>query len=614
LQTIPAAAIGSGITTGSATTVRSSSRSALQTGESDLEIEAEHPHGEDEHRLELSTNEIDAGWTTITFDNETDDTHFVYLSKVPQAAIDGANEEGVDLLDYYVEHVTRPFQWFMDDVDPSRNPNEDDLSDKYSNPEEETIFPPWFQDVQPSGGVGLTSPDTTATTTLNLESGEYIAECYVKDRNGTSHSYLGMVDRLTVTGERTGEEPESTLDVSLSADGIELDGGIQAGQQTIRVTFEDQQTYDNLLGHDVHLIRLDEHTSVDDVTGWMNYLDPAQLVSDGTEPGTFLGGVQEIVTPALLGENGENGDGGDTGGQDDGEDGNGGDDGESDGEGNGEQDDGNGNTEQDDGTETVRAYFNVELNPGAYALVAEVPTPAESGMLETFSVTFEDGAVIDRNFGFPTMDATTLPSDLEPDHEVQMAAAPPSDGQPPFLFFEPAGIHVQSGDIVQFTAVSPDHTVTAFHPDIGHSRQIPEAAAPFSSPVLGQGGAWLYRFEEEGVYDVYCGPHFVLGMAMRIVVGDLAEEDIPEYAQTDESQAFREQFNQQLNQMSEQNENCEWPFVLPYEVLEADALATMNIQDAGTVPFSAVAENLGYEFQPPGGDNGEDNGEDDGGM
>lgn len=42
----------------------------------------------------------------------------------------------------------------------------------------------------------------------------------------------------------------------------------------------------------------------------------------------------------------------------------------------------------------------------------------------------------------------------------------------------------------------------------------------FSSTVNGHHGFWLYRFEAEGVYDLFCAPHEWGGMGMRIVVGD----------------------------------------------------------------------------------------------
>lgn len=581
IKTIPATAVGGSLVAGSATASRTDAPGSGGSMDADLVVEAEHDHATDEHRFELSATETTAGWTTIRFDNETEETHFVYLTRVPQAAIDAAEGADAELLDFWIEHVTDPFQWFMDDIDPAKNPQSEDLSDRYSDPEAGDLFPPWFADVQPAGGVGLTAGHTTAASTLNLGPGEYVVECYVKDATGEFHSYNGMIELLTVAEERAGEAPEAAVELSLSTaesgEGgtpqatIEGADALRAGEQTIAVTFEDQQLYESGIGHDLHLLRLDEHTSVEEVNAWMDWTNPDGLVSDGTEPGTFLGGVQDVVTPALL--------------------------------------------EGGDGDSSVTAYVHANLNPGAYVLVAEVPDPAGKGLLETVSVDFgDDGdASIDPNFGYPTLDATTLPSDVDPAHEVQMLAAPPTETSPPFLYYEPTGLSVAAGDVVQFTAVTPDHTVSAMHPDIGPSRRIPEGAPPFSSPILGPGGAWLYRFEEPGVYDVYCGPHFILGMVMRIVVGDLAEDALPDYATSTEGLPTRAQFEGGLNEFSDQNEDCEWPFVLPAEVLGADSLDAMRVQDAGEVPFSAVAAELGYEFQPPSGGGDGGNGDDGGG-
>jgi plastocyanin len=223
-----------------------------------------------------------------------------------------------------------------------------------------------------------------------------------------------------------------------------------------------------------------------------------------------------------------------------------------------------------------------------------------------------DADDIDPVFGYPTTDAEDLPDGLDPDHEVELLVAPPSGpGQPPFLYFDPAGLHLETDDVVQFTAVSPDHTVTAYHEGIGFDEsRTPDDAEPFSSPVIGPGAAWLYRFEHEGVYDVYCGPHQILGMVMRLVVGDIDEEDLPEYADSVEGVPSAEQLEAGLNELSEANEDCEWPYVMPAEVLGSDALNPTCIQEAGEVPFSDVAEDLGYDFQAPEGPP-EPHGEDD---
>lgn len=293
-------------------------------------IVTRHDHDEDEHRFELSTREVASGWTTFELDNRTEHTHFAYLAKLPEAAIDAAGER--DLLAFYVEQVTEPFQGFMDLL-------------LGRDPRHPIVFPEWFADVLPSGGPGLTSGGGTAATTVNLDPGEYIVECYVKNDEGEFHSYLGMIDHLTVTEERsTASEPEPTLGLSVSTDGFDAGTDVRPGRHTVAVTFDDQTVYENLVGHDVHLVRFDGGTTADDVNGWMDWMDPGGLASDGTEPGTFLGGVETITTPDLLA-----------------------------------------------GTASETAYTHLTLNPGDYAWVAEVPDPASKGLLTEFSVPADRG-------------------------------------------------------------------------------------------------------------------------------------------------------------------------------------------------------------------------------
>lgn len=216
----------------------------------------------------------------------------------------------------------------------------------------------------------------------------------------------------------------------------------------------------------------------------------------------------------------------------------------------------------------------------------------------------DDEAEIDPHYGFSTPDAEDVPSDLEADHEVELHTDLPEDmenpDRPPLFHFEPSGLHVDSGDVVQFTLLSPDHTITAYHPAMGFQQRVPDGVAPFSSPVLNVGGAWLYRFEEEGVYDLYCGPHHILGMNMRIVVGDIEEEDLPDYADTFEGSQdppllapfSREFLEHELNASNEGNEDCEWTFLTPQEVLGADALDPMHLQEEESVSFDEVLEDV----------------------
>lgn len=209
-------------------------------------------------------------------------------------------------------------------------------------------------------------------------------------------------------------------------------------------------------------------------------------------------------------------------------------------------------------------------------------------------------------YGYATPDARNVPKKLKPDHEVELHIADPTPGEHPLLFhFEPTGLHIACGDIVQFTFTTPDHTITAYHPGHGFQRRVPADVPPFSSPVVNAGGAWLYEFETEGLYDLYCGPHHILGMTMRIVVGDLESEDVPDYEDTFEGTEgsedsppllapFSKEFlEHELHAFSDQNEDCEWVWLTPQEVLDADALDPENIQgDDGRVAFDEVLADI----------------------
>jgi hypothetical protein len=287
-------------------------------------------HDGPDYVFDLSDDVIPAGWTTFELDNHSSSTHFMFLARVPEGAIAGAEEDDVELLDYWITHITRPFQFFMDTMIDDKEPDLADLPTKYAD----DFFPPWFDDAVPMGGPGFTQGHLSSRTTVNLESGYYIVECYVKNADGDFHSYDGMIALLEVTDEQSGaNEPRATLHVNLSTGQIDVDENIRPGLHTVAVHFDDQSTYDHLLGHDVHLIKLDDDWDAESTAEWMNWMNPDGLVSaDGMRgPSTFVGGAQTMAA---------------------------------------------GNT----------AYFTVRLEPGEYAWVSEVPSI--EGMWKTFTVPF----------------------------------------------------------------------------------------------------------------------------------------------------------------------------------------------------------------------------------
>jgi hypothetical protein len=193
-------------------------------------------------------------------------------------------------------------------------------------------LPPWFSEIKFLGGSGLIAPGKTAETSFHIDTGLYVIECYVKMKDGTFHSALGMVAQIVVTSDKQESDiPTATANISISSTaGIESEN-FQAGKNIIAVHFKDQVAHENFLGHDVHLAKLNSPNAVKELESWMNWVNPEGFISPTPESFTFLGGTQEM--PA-------------------------------------------GST----------AYFTVNLEPGDYALIAEVPDASKKKMLKTFSI------------------------------------------------------------------------------------------------------------------------------------------------------------------------------------------------------------------------------------
>ncbi|MEJ2594431.1 MAG: hypothetical protein P8100_04750 [bacterium] len=278
--------------------------------------------GQRDHAVEIITETMDfqmpdtiqSGWQTFRYVNKSYETHFFLLDKYPEGKTieDGEKE------------ILPPFQEGMDLINAGK-------------PEAAGAafgqVPEWFSKVVFSGGSGLISPGDTAMTTLKLEPGYYVVECYVKMQNGIFHSVMGMVKKLIVTADSTGQSPPKAdvkIEIS-STEGITVDGKVSKGRQTFAVHFKDQIVHENFVGHDVNLVKLDEHADLAVLEKWMNWLDPEGLITPSPEGFTFLGGVNDMP-------------------------------------------------------EGSTGYFSAHLNPGRYALISEVPNTSDKNMLKTFEV------------------------------------------------------------------------------------------------------------------------------------------------------------------------------------------------------------------------------------
>ncbi len=263
----------------------------------------------------IAPDTVPPGWTTFRFVNTSPMAHFAVVQRLPegrglasqQEEIAPVFQEGYDLLA---------------------------AGDAEAAMATFGTLPSWFGEVVFMGGPGMTSPGRTSEATVRLEPGTYLLECYVKT-DGRFHSFnpegVGMVHEFVVAGPVT-DAPEPTADVRItisSETGITVDGQVTPGRTTVAVDFADQTVHENFVGHDVHVVRLDDEVSTEQVETWMDWSRPGGLETPAPAP--FLGGTNEM--PA-----------GSTG------------------------------------------YFTIDFEAGPHAWVAEVPGAASKGMLVRFDV------------------------------------------------------------------------------------------------------------------------------------------------------------------------------------------------------------------------------------
>jgi hypothetical protein len=251
---------------------------------------------------------LPSGWSTFRMKNTGIMEHFFFMTKLPDTIT----------FDDYVNEVGAAFGKTWN----AYKDGEVDKAGAYgilgAN------LPTWYASAKSMGGIGMISGGETGITTMKLTPGNYVMECYVKALNGQFHSELGMINPIRVSNVATQmTPPEANVELMLTNESIEIKGNIVAGKNIIAVHFNEHQEVG--LGNDIHLIKVDENTNMDNVTFWMDWLNIGGLTSPG--PAVFVGGAQEMPVG-------------------------------------------------------YTAYFNSNLEPGDYAFVAETPF----GRFEKFTV------------------------------------------------------------------------------------------------------------------------------------------------------------------------------------------------------------------------------------
>jgi hypothetical protein len=259
-------------------------------------------------------DEIPSGWNIFRYTNKSTQVHFFLIDKYP---------EGKTIED--AEKIVAPI--FQDGMDLINQGKTEEGFAAFGK------LPEWFGEVVFMGGSGLVSPGQTCETTLKLDPGYYILECYVKMANGQFHSNMGMVKELIVTEKISDISPPSAnLKINISStEGMVYSDYPAKGVNTFSVFYKDQIVHENFVGHDVNLVKLEDNANINALENWVNWVDPKGLITPSPEGIIFMGGVNDMP-------------GGSTG------------------------------------------YFTATLDPGNYALISEVPDASGKNLLKQFTI------------------------------------------------------------------------------------------------------------------------------------------------------------------------------------------------------------------------------------
>lgn len=218
---------------------------------------------------------IPSGWTTVRLRNAGEETHMVFVARLP---------EGLTFERYEME-AQGPFSEIWTEVREGRA----DAGQAMGMLVE--VLPEWFPALQFVGGPGLLAPGLTADATIHLEPGNYAIECYVKTEDGRVHYMEGMARPLTVSAEESdAKAPQPDARIVLSNSGLAVEGELAAGRRVIEVHVAENPEVG--FGHSVHLARLEAGTGADEVVAWMDWFDLRGMREPA--PVSFVGGMHPM--------------------------------------------------------------------------------------------------------------------------------------------------------------------------------------------------------------------------------------------------------------------------------------------------------------------------------
>ena len=211
--------------------------------------------------------EVSAGWRTVEFHNEGEETHVLELFRIPE---DGTYRE------------VRRFYGVLDTLRADLEAGVIDSATYRKTLKEHT---PSFE-LERAGGPGMVAPGRTTHATSRLEPGTHVMICYVRDSVGTPHLFRGMRGRLEVGPSSAGKEPpEPDLEVTLADYEMTVEGDLESGEQTVAVHYGEREKALEPPYMTVRFARLGEGTTSDTVRQW-----------DGSAPAPadYLGGANPL--------------------------------------------------------------------------------------------------------------------------------------------------------------------------------------------------------------------------------------------------------------------------------------------------------------------------------
>lgn len=235
-----------------------------------------------EYRVEIiaydyafqAPQELPSGWITFVLNNEKAHAiHELSFARIP---------EGITYSEYLNEYAGA-WQVLLNEYQAGEV-ERSGISARVNE-----LLPEWADGVEYVNARGLVSPGRSADKTVYLSPGLYAVDCWVKTEDGMIHLSAGMTRPLTITDE-SANSPEPSFDnrITLNKNAIDVQWNAETGYHSFAVRME-ADAEGNPVHNNIHLIKLEENTDLDEVNSWLDWYKVGGLRSP--VPADFLGGV-----------------------------------------------------------------------------------------------------------------------------------------------------------------------------------------------------------------------------------------------------------------------------------------------------------------------------------